>query len=282
MRVLLVGGTSSLVEVLSSVLLPHAEVLTAGRNNCDLKLDLRLGAEHFHIPKGLDCVVNLAAHFGGDDFESILGAEEVNAVGTLKLANACREAGAGHFIQISSIFAELNENSRLFSSYALSKRHAEELLSLYCQNTGFPTLILRPSRIYGEGEIFRRHQPFLYALLDQAETNQIIVLNGNNDAVRNFIHCKDVAQVVLRAIQFRLEGVFQCAATTNLRMSQIAAAAVTACGSSSEIVFNRAEEDIPDNPLEVDDQLFQHLQFFPQVSLVEGLALEVARRRDTP
>jgi nucleoside-diphosphate-sugar epimerase len=281
MKVLLIGGSSSLAGVFIPALSPFADVLTAGRSNCDLELDLRWDVKHFEIPAGIDCVVNLAANFGGHDFESMLSAEETNAVGVLKLADACRKAGVSHFIQISSIFTELNENSQVFNSYALSKRHAEELLSLYRQNTGFPTLVLRPSRIYGEGETFRRHQPFLYALLDKAETNQNIILNGNNDAIRNFIYCKDVAEIVLLAIQARLEGVFQCAAITNLRMSQIAAAAITACGSSSEILFNRLEADIPDNPLEVNDQLFHLLRYFPQVSLVDGLAREVARRRDT-
>ena len=281
MKVLLIGGSSSLAGVFVPALSPFADVLTAGRSNCDLELDLRWDPKHFKIPSGIECVVNLAANFGGHDFESMLSAEETNAVGVLKLADACRKAGVNHFIQISSIFAELNENSQLFNSYALSKRHAEELLILYRQNTGYPTLVLRPSRIYGEGETFRRHQPFLYALLDKAQANQNIVLNGNNDAIRNFIYCRDVAEIVLRAIQVRLEGVFQCAATTNLRMSQIAAAAIAACGSSSKILFNREEVDIPDNPLEVNDELFHLLAYFPQVSLEDGLAREVARRMDT-
>jgi nucleoside-diphosphate-sugar epimerase len=281
MKVLLVGGSSSLASVFLPTLSPFADVLTAGRSNCDLKLDLRWDVERFEIPPGIDCVVNLAANFGGHDFESMLSAEETNAVGVLKLADTCRKAGVSHFIQISSIFTELNENSQLFNSYALSKRHAEELLNLYHQNTGYSTLVLRPSRIYGEGETFRRHQPFLYALLDKAEANQNIVLNGNNDAIRNFIYCKDVAEIVSLAIQARLEGVFQCAAIANLRMSQIAAAAIAACGSSSKILFNRLEVDIPDNPLEVNVELFHLLRYFPQVSLVDGLAREVARRRDT-
>ena len=281
MKVLLIGGNSSLAGVFIPALSAFADVLTAGRNNCDLKLDLRWDVQHFEIPPGIDCVVNLAANFGGHDFESMLLAEETNALGVLKLADACRKAGVSHFIQISSIFAQLNESSQLFNSYALSKRHAEELLSLYSQSTGFPTLVLRPSRIYGEGETFRRHQPFLYTILDKAQASQNIVLNGNNDAIRNFIHCEDVAEIVSRAIQVRLEGVFQCAAITNLRMSQIAAAAVAACGSSSEILFNRTEVDIPDNPLEVNDDVFRLLQYFPQVALVDGLAREVARRRST-
>ena len=139
---------------------------------------------------------------------------------------------------------------------------------------------MRPSRIFGEGETFRRHQPFLYALLDQAQDNQDIILNGSNDALRNFIHVQDVAEIVSRAIRLRLEGIFQCASTSNLRISEIAQAAIAACESTSKVSFNNSSSDIPDNFLEVDDNLFQLVQYFPEVSLEEGLSREVRRRRE--
>ena len=280
MKILLVGGNSSLAAVLSNSLLCFAEVITAGRSNCDIELDMSWGVQEFDLPNGLDCVVNLSAHFGGPDFDSILGAEEVNAIGSLKLADASMRAGGTHFVQISSIFAELANESPLHNAYSLSKRHAEELLRLYGENSGIAILILRPSRIFGEGETFRRHQPFLYALLDQAQDNQDIILNGSNDALRNFIHVQDVAEIVSRAIRLRLEGIFQCASTSNLRISEIAQAAIAACESTSKVSFNNSSSDIPDNFLEVDNNLFRLVQYFPEVSLEEGLSREVRRRRE--
>ena len=279
MKILLVGGSSSIALALHPVLSSMANVLTAGRSNSDIELDMRWGVEQFKIPSGLDCVVNLSANFGGQDFESILAAEEINAIGALKLAQACKSVGVSHMIQISSIFAERDDRNPLYNSYAMSKRHGEELLSLYCRNVGLPLLILRPSRIYGEGENYRRHQPFLYDLLDQAQTNETIVLNGSNDAIRNFIHVDDVVEIISRIIQLQIEGIFQCAGISNLQISQIAAIAVDVCDSSSKIVFDPEQKDIPDNSLEVDETLFQLINYFPMVTLDDGLIREVVRRR---
>ena len=95
MKILIVGGSSSLAQVLRPVLASFAEVLTAGRSGCDVKLDLTCPAERFRLPKGVDIVVNTASHFGGRDFEAILAAETVNALGGLKLCHAALEAEPG-------------------------------------------------------------------------------------------------------------------------------------------------------------------------------------------
>lgn len=279
MKILLAGGHSSLAQVLRPVLASFAEVLTAGRSGCDITLDLSWPAERFELPEDVEAVVQLVANFGGRDFASMLAAEEVNALGALKLAHACHRAGVGQLVQISSIFAGLAEDSPFYNSYALSKRHAEELTQMYCRSVGLPLAILRPAQLYGEGEAFRCHQPFLYALLDSAQCGRDIVLFGRNDALRNFIHVADVAEIVARVVQLRIEGRYDCASLTNLRFSEIAAAAVVAFGSASGIRFDADKADIPDNAFDADDALYRRIGYFPQISLVQGLAREAARRR---
>ena len=279
MKILLTGGGSSLAQVLRPELASFAEILTAGRSGCDVKLDLAWPAERFELPDGVDAVIHLAAHFGGKDFASMLAVEEVNALGALKLAHACNRAGVGQLVQISSIFAGLSDESPFFNSYALSKRHAEEVAQLYCRSVGLPLAILRPAQLYGEGGSFRRHQPFLYALLDSVQRGEDIVLYGRNDAQRNFIHAADMAEIIARVVQQRIEGHYECASLTNVRFSEIAAAAVAAFGSASTIRFDADKPDIPDNAFAADDTLYHHIGFFPQISLVEGLAREAVRRR---
>ena len=278
MKILLTGGHSSLAQVLHPVLTSVAEVLTAGRNGCDVELDLAWPAGRFELPAGLDAVIHLAANFGGQDFESMLAAEEVNALGALKLAHACFSAGVGQLVQVSSIFAGLGEGTPFYNSYSLSKRHAEELTRLYCHNTGLPLAILRPAQLYGEGEAFRRHQPFLYALLDRAQRGEDIVLYGSNDARRNFIHVADVAEVIARVVRQRIEGCYDCVSLSNVRFSEIAAAAVAAFGCASAVSFDVTKPDIPDNAFAVNDSLYRRIGYFPQISLAQGLAREAARR----
>ena len=282
MKVLLVGGHACLAQALRPVLAPFAEVLTAGRSGCDLALDLAWPEERLALPAGLDVVVNLAAHFGGRDGAAMLAAEDVNVLGALKLARACSAAGAGHLVHISSIFAALPEQSPFFSSYSLSKRHAEEILGLFSRSAGLPLAILRPAQLYGEGEAFRRHQPFLYGLLDRAQRGEDIVLYGSNDALRNFIHIDDVAQVCARVVRQRIEGRYDCASLDNVRFSAIAAAAVAAFGSASAIRFDPSQPDIADNAYAADGALYERVAYFPAITLAQGFAREAARRLAQP
>ena len=279
MKILLVGGSSSLAQVLHPVLSEFAEVITAGRSGCDLSLDLTESIKSFQVPMGVDTVILLAANFGGSDFTSMMNAEEVNVLGALKLAYVCHRAGVGQLVQISSIFAGLGETSPFYSIYSLSKRHSEELLQLYCRSVGLPLAILRPSQLYGEVDSFRHHQPFLYAMLDRAQNGEDIVLYGHNDALRNFIHVIDVAEIIARVVQQRIEGLYECAGLSNIRFSEIAAAAVTAFDSSSIIRFDRDKQDISDNAFSMDDRLYRCIGYFPQISLAKGFAREAARRK---
>lgn len=278
MKILLSGGHSSLAQVLRPVLESFAEVLTAGRSGCDVELDLTWPAERFQLPPGLDAVIHLGAHFGGQDFNSMMAAEEVNVLGSLKLANACTRAEVGHLVMVSSIFAGLDEKSPFYNSYTLSKRHAEELTQLYCGTVGLPLAILRPAQFYGEGESFRRHQPILYSLLDRAQHGDDIVLYGSNDAQRNFIHVADVAEIFARVVQRRIEGRYDCAALSNVRFSDIAVAAVAAFGSASTVRFDATQPNIADNGFVGDESLYQLIDYFPRISLAQGLAREAVRR----
>ena len=279
MKILIVGGSSSLAQFLRPVLASFADVLTAGRSGCDLTLDLSSEEEQFHLPKGLDAVVHLAAHFGGKDFTGILAAEQVNVLGSLKLCHAAQCAGVGHFVQVSTIFAGLREDSPFFSSYALSKRHAEDVARLYCASANLPLAILRPAQIYGVGATFRKHQPFIYNIIDKAENNEEIVFYGSNDARRNLIHVEDVAEVIARAVRLRILGLHSCPSLTDVRYSEIAAAAINAFDSRSQIRFAADKPDILDNAFEPNDSLYRQIEFFPRVTLELGMKKEAAYRK---
>ena len=279
MKILLVGGQSSLAQVLRPVLSVFADVLTAGRTGCDLELDLSWPIDRFALPVGVDAVVNLAAHFGGNDFDAMYAAEVVNALGSLKLAHMCAREGVRHLTQISSIFAGLDEDSPFHTAYALSKRHAEELTRFYCRRAGLPVAILRPAQIYGSGEMFRRHQPFLYAVMDKAQSGQEIVINGSNDAHRNFVHVDDLAEIIARVVRLEVEGQFNCSGPNNVRFSQIVTAAIAAFGTQCSVRFDTSKPDIPDNVFELDNTLYSQIGFSPRISMAQGLALEAERRR---
>ncbi|MCK1394727.1 NAD(P)-dependent oxidoreductase [Bradyrhizobium sp. 1] len=277
MRVLIVGGTSSLAQTLIPFLRARCEVLTAGRKGCDVELDLC--SRDIQIPDGIDCVVNMAAAFGGKELPDALQAMDVNVLGLMKLCHASSRAGAKHLVHISSIFADLRNDSPFFGAYALSKRHSEDVAQFYGRELRLPVAVLKPSQIYGVGSGFRRHQPFLYTIMDKAQSHEDIILFGSNDPLRNFIHAEDVAKIISAAVVMKLEGTYHCVNPDNVTYSQIAAAAISAFESESKVAFLKDKPDIPSNGFACDETLFRLLDYFPRISMAQGMQMEAAHRR---
>jgi nucleoside-diphosphate-sugar epimerase len=276
MKVLLVGGNSSLARCLRPVLAGFAEVVTAGRSGCDLLLDIT-GA--IHIPEGFEAVLNTAAHLGGSTPEALAAAAETNILGLLRLGQACAVAGVGHLVHVSSIFATLPLSSPFHSAYALSKRHGDEALRLQVSMRELPLTIVRPSQFYGVGEQYRRNQPFLFSVMDKAQAGQDIEIWGKRDARRNFIHVQDVVNILARVVRTRTLGVFTCSHPQDLSFSQIAQAAVDAFESSSAIRFLPDKPDTPDNIFPFNDELYRALGYIPQINITRGMQMEAAHRR---
>lgn len=276
MKVLVIGAKSSLGRCLCPALAAFADVVTAGRTGCDLTLDL---TGDIHLPPGFDAVVNTAAHLGGTTPQALAAAEQTNLLGLLALCQACSDAGIGHLVQVSSIFATLAASSPLHNVYAMSKRHGDEAVQLQARMRGLPLTIVRPAQFYGVGESYRRNQPFLFTLMDKAQAGQDIELWGQNDARRNFIHVLDVADMLARVVQTRTLGVFNCSHPQDLRYSQIAQAAADAFESRGAMRFLPDKPDIADNIFPFDDALYQALGHSPRISITQGMQMEAAHRR---
>ncbi|WFU76000.1 NAD(P)-dependent oxidoreductase [Bradyrhizobium sp. CB2312] len=277
MRVLLVGGTSSLAQTLIPLLRERYELLTAGRKGCDVELDLC--SRDIQIPDGIECVVNVAAAFGSKEPTDILQATDVNVLGVMKLCHASSKAGAKHLVHISSIFSDLDSASPFFGAYSLSKRHSEDVAQFCGREFHLPVAVLKPSQIYGVGPGFRRHQPFLYTIMDKAQGHEDINLFGSNDPLRNFIHAQDVARIISAVIATKIEGTYPCVHPDNVTYSQIAAAAISAFASKSKVAFLKDKPDIPSNGFACDETLFRLLDYFPRISMEQGMRMEVAHRR---
>jgi nucleoside-diphosphate-sugar epimerase len=260
------------------MLAAFAEVVTAGRKHCDMELDL---AGAVYIPPGFDSVINTAAHMGGATPAALASAEATNVLGLLALGHASAEAGVRHLVHISSIFANLTASSPFHNAYALSKRHGDEALQFLSRMLDIPLTILRPSQFYGLGEFYRHNQPFLYTLMDKAEASQDIELWGRHDALRNFIHVQDVANIIARVVYSRTLGMYSCCHPEDLSFSQIAHAAVDAFGSKSRIRFLPDKPDTADNIFPFDDTLYRVLGCTPQISITRGMQMEAAHRRLT-
>ncbi len=270
-NILIIGGTSSLAKALKPVLGEFNNVITAGRTNCDIRLDLADPIDTMNLPRDLDVLIHTAAHFGGKTYKEVLGAENSNVLGTLTLCEAAIRAKARHFVLISSMFAGESAIKGNNTIYALSKKHGEEIAAFYCSVCSMPLTILRPSQLYGNEEGFRRHQPFLYTMVDKAERGEDIALYGSNDARRNYIHIDDLTRIISGVIERQVTGVYDCANISDVTYSQVARAAFTAFNKGGTVQFLKDKPDIPDNVYEKSNALYEMIGFYPVISIEEGI-----------
>lgn len=278
MKILIVGGTSSLALALKPVLSEFAEVITAGRTGCDVYLDLSDPVEKMVLPKSIDVVINTAANFGGGDYENIYLAEKINVLGTLKLCQICLTAKVQHFIHISSTSAYLGTTSDYYGIYAVSKRQSDEVAQLFCSSFKLPCTILRPSQLYGNEDTFRKHQPFLYTAIDNAEKNKDITIYGNNDALRNYIHIDDFTKLISLVIENRVEGLYSCTNYIDVSLSKIANYAIAAFSSASRLIYLKDMGNIQDNIFPYSDSLYNKVNYFPLIFIKEGVKRIAAYR----
>lgn len=271
MKVVIVGGTSSIAVALKPKLTPFCEVITAGRNNCDIDLDLSDDLEKIVLPEDVDVVIHTAAHFGGNLAHEIIDAENINVIGTLKLCEAAVNAKVKYFIYISSIFASLPPEAPNYSIYALSKKQSEELATYYCGLHHLPLIILRPSHLYGTQPSFRKHQPFFYSIIDKARNSEDLMLYGTNDPIRNYLFMDDLSEIIIKVIQQKVTGIYSCTQMTDVSYSQIGEAAYKVFETSGNVIFLEDKPNIPSFEYDKDDALYQKIGFYPQVSLEEGI-----------
>ena len=271
MRVLIVGGTSALGTALKQSISTIGEVVTAGRTNCNIQLDLNDSLEKINLPENIDTLVHLAANMGGSTDKEIIETINVNVIGTLKICQAAVKANIKHIVLISSIFVSLKEDSPHYGIYPISKKQSEEIAKFYCSLHNIRLTILRPSQIYGNEMSFSKHQPFFYRMIELAENGEDILLYGKKDPMRNYLHIEDLKNIISRVIEMGIEGTYSCAFPCDYSYSQIGNAAMTAFGSKGKVLFLKDKPDIPDNIFAKETYLYDKIGFYPQISIEEGM-----------
>ncbi len=205
MKSLVIGSTSVIGRAVARELSRLGQVKLAGRRDADVTFDLS-SQEPCDCDERFDLVVLAAADFGGGQPDDLVRAELVNSVGALAACRLAEQCGARHFILLSSHSACYQPTDPYFGIYSLSKRHAEEVASLYCQARGMALTVLRISQVYDSEGLCQPHQPLLYAIADKAREGQTVELYGSNDARRNYLHLNDLAEICARLAEQGIPG----------------------------------------------------------------------------
>jgi UDP-glucose 4-epimerase len=144
--------------------------------------------------KGCDYVYHLAAEADiGASAKDPARTIELNVGGTIHFLNACLKYQVKRFVFSSTIYVY----SDLGSFYRISKQTCEKLIEEYAREFGLAYTILRFGSLYGP-----RANAFngIHKMIRQALETREIVRQGDDEAIREYIHVKDAADMCVRIL----------------------------------------------------------------------------------
>ncbi|HEX8111337.1 MAG TPA: NAD(P)-dependent oxidoreductase [Kofleriaceae bacterium] len=274
MRVLIIGNRSFIALRLRERLGKEHEVLLAGRTgDADVQFDLTAtGAPPREVPR-CDAIIHCAASFEPNTPDGILRNELVNGVGALRVAELATRIACGRIVHLSTVSVFNDDHGRLRDSYALSKRHGQDNLQLVCDAAGIELCTLCPTAIYDERGAGRHHQPLLYRIVDCARRGEDFPLYGSADPARNYLHVRDLAELVAGVMRAGVSGTFPVVFPRDYRITEIAELAFAVFGTTGRIVRRPDMPDIPVVRYPRSRELFDRLGWVPALDLEAGFRL---------
>ncbi|MEN9638806.1 MAG: hypothetical protein RLZZ262_674 [Bacteroidota bacterium] len=273
MTILFIGANSNIGRSLVEKLKENFTVITAGRTNCDIQLDLQhpesIDFGHFQF----DIVIHAAAHFGGKSIANAAESATINTVSTIVLFEKAKASGATRFIYLSSLFTGINGPSIWHNPYSISKKHAEEWLLYLAQTHTMDLLILRPTMIYGDDLSFAKHQAMPYFFIDQAHQGIDIQLRGDGSANRNYLHIEDLVDIIDRCVDRNITGVHPCMHPEQTTIRQLAEIAALLPDSSVQVHLDKNQT----NPESLD--LTPEFLLYKNIDKTEFIPLAVGMKR---
>ena len=127
---------------------------------------------------------------------------EVNVLGTLRVIEAAKAAGANRVVFTSSggaVYGETDEPAteasrlRPMSYYGAHKALAER----YVEWSGLSFAIARPSNVYGAGQPARGEGAVIAAFVEATTQGIPLVVHGDGDQSRDFLHVSDLVAALL-------------------------------------------------------------------------------------
>jgi nucleoside-diphosphate-sugar epimerase len=170
--------------------------------------DVRDPSDLLPILKDVDAVVHLASVVGDPACNAVPHlAWDINYLGTIHLANACRQAGVKRFIfasTCSNYGLQVQENMDEMapvnpqSIYAQTKIHSEHYL-LSVRDETFSPCILRFATLYGLSPRMRFDLAVNIMTVKAALEHEVTVYGG--EQWRPFLHVRDAARAILAALE---------------------------------------------------------------------------------
>lgn len=143
---------------------------------------------------GCDYVYNFAGIADLDDATTKpIETVRLNIEGTVNILEACRQSAVKRFVQASTIYVYSNKGG----FYRCSKQASELYIEEFHNKYGLDYTILRYGTLYGLRADMRNS---IYRYLYQALNSRKIILSGDGEELRDYIHVHDAAKLTVKIL----------------------------------------------------------------------------------
>ena len=200
----------------------------------------------------------------------------------LRLAEFISDTELGHVIFLSSsdvygteVVGQIHEQLPLNPSdaYSCSKLFGEVILREACVIQAIPILILRLTGIYGRNDLA---QSTIGRLIESAGSDNRIVIFGDGEDRRDYVHIDNVSQIVEYGIKASNSGILNIATGTSHSVNQIVAMISELHSEQFRVEHRHSEEVMSQRNQSMDYDISLLVDTIPEfhpISLFEGLKM---------
>ncbi len=218
-------------------------------------------------------------------------AETVNVGGTVRVLEACREAGVPRFVLASSAAVYGDAGAEAIpetrppaprSAYGASKVAAEAYAWAYVRAAGLQAAVIRPATVYGPWQRPTLEGAACAAFADALAGGRQGTIFGDGEQTRDYIYVDDVAAAFVDAATqvAARNGIYNAGTGRRISIRGLYAAIARAAGQPDDPAFG------PERPGDIRHSLLDpsritaDLGWQARVTLDEGLARTLAWARD--
>lgn len=178
-----------------------------------------------------DAVIHCAAYIDVEEsMRKPLIYIDNNVLGTTVIGKVAVDSGIKHIIYLSSaavygnpIKLPISENHPInpLSPYGLSKFLGEEILKFFSKQYGIVVTILRLFNVYGPGQT-GTYAGVITKFIEKARNKLPLVIYGDGEQTRDFVHVLDVSKAVENVLNLRTEGIFNIGSGKAITINRLA------------------------------------------------------------
>ncbi len=207
---------------------------------------------------------------------------EINVKGTINVLDAAKKYKVKKVVLSSSaaVYGDNIESPQAIhlkpapkTPYAFTKLEGEKLLEYYNKMHGLGTVSLRYFNVYGSRQDPKsQYAAAIPIFISHAVKNEPIIIYGDGEQTRDFIHVKDVVKAnILAASNHNVNGLFNVALGKATSINQIVQTIIKETNSKSKIFYESERTGDIKHSLASIQETIEQLNFTPQFTLEEGL-----------